>query len=239
MGSSAIQGQMVRYLVQVLEWLYRVEGWFIAADLNLYRTRSRMEYPVAPDVAVFHGVVVAPTQLRKLRSWKQYEPNRPPPTVVFEVALDTTWESDLHEKPAKYAALGVQEYYAYDPNEPGYFPPTNGRLRAWRLHEGLMVEHTPDAQGRFWSEALQSFLTPDGGSLRLEDADGVLRLTQAEAERAAKEAERAARAQAESCAATERAAKEVEQAAKEAERAAKEVAWAKLRELGIDPTTLS
>jgi hypothetical protein len=48
--------------------------------------------------------------------------------------------------------------------------------------------------------------------------------TERDAERAAKEAERVA--------------KEAERAAKEAERAAKEAAWAKLRELGIDPEKL-
>jgi hypothetical protein len=50
---------------------------------------------------------------------------------------------------------------------------------------------------------LASYLVPDGVFLRLYDRDGQMRLTQAEAERAAKEA-----------------------------------AWARLRELGIEPPDL-
>jgi hypothetical protein len=58
-------------------------------------------------------------------------------------------------------------------------------------------------QGHWWSAELDSYLVPDGAFLRLTDSDGTQRLTQAEADEAAKEA-----------------------------------AWAKLRELGIDPRTL-
>jgi len=61
---------------------------------------------------------------------------------------------------------------------------------------------------------LASYLVPDGAFLRLYDHDGRMRRTQAEAAAADAAAERAAR---------------------EAERAAKEAAWARLRELGIEP----
>lgn len=103
--------------------------------------------------ALFQGVALDPVTVQELRSWRLYEPGRPPPTVVFAIASDTTWEADLAEKPAQYAALGAQEYYAYDPNRPGYFPAPGGRLRAWRLDDGVMVAQMPDAQGRVWSPA--------------------------------------------------------------------------------------
>ena len=60
------------------------------------------------------------------------------------------------------------------------------------------------------ARVFESWLAPDGPLLRLYDRDGRMRLTEGEAQRAAKEAE----------------------------RAAKEAAWAKLRELGIDPESL-
>ncbi|MCU0492311.1 MAG: Uma2 family endonuclease [Chloroflexaceae bacterium] len=209
-GSSAVQGHLVRYLVSLLEWHYRAEGWFIAADLNIYRRKQRNEYPVAPDVALFKGVVVNDVGQRTFRSWRLYEPDRPPPQVVFEICSDTTWDDDLNKKPAKYATLGVQEYYRYDPNEPPYLPAAGGRLRGWHLVGGVLVPQPLGSDGRLWSPALQAFLVPDGLYLRCYDQHDRRWLTQAEAERAAKEAE----------------------------RAAKEAAWAKLRELGIDPTTL-
>ncbi|MCU0490276.1 MAG: hypothetical protein MUD01_01615 [Chloroflexaceae bacterium] len=67
-GSSAVQGHLVRYLVSLLEWHYRAEGWFIATDLNIYRRKQRNEYPIAPDVALFKGVVVADVGQRTFRS---------------------------------------------------------------------------------------------------------------------------------------------------------------------------
>jgi Uma2 family endonuclease len=203
MGESTAQSKLIFYLLNVLEWLYHTDGWFVISNLNLYSERRRMQYPITPDIAVFKGIIIANPGMHTLRSWRLYEPGRPPPQVVFEISSKDTWRDDLDEKPAKYARLGVQEYYAYDPNDPPSWPKAYGRLRGWRLEGAQMVEQAPDAQGRLWSAELASRLTPDGVLLRLYDADGNRRLTEGEAE-----------------------------------RAAKETAWAKLRELGIDPEGL-
>ena len=210
MGESAAQSHLIFYLLKVLEWLSRAEQWFVISNLNIYRERRRNEYPLAPDVAVFKGVVVPNVADRKLRSWRLYEPNRPAPRVVFEISSEETWREDLDHKPAAYALLGAQEYYAYEPNDPPYWPKSAGRLRGWWLESGVMIERSPDERGWIWSEELESWLAPDGALLRLYDRDGHIRLTEGEAQRAAKEAE----------------------------RTAKEAAWAKLRELGIDPESL-
>lgn len=210
MGESAAQSGLTFYLLQVLEWLYHAEGWFVVNNINIYRYKQRDDYPLAPDIAVFKGIVVPNRNSRTMRSWRLYEPGRPPPQVVFEICSDSTWKDDVQLKPAAYAARGVEEYYVYDPNDPPYFPRSRGRLRGWWLVEGALVEQARDVSGRIWSEALDSYLVPDSGFLRLYDRDGQRRLTEGEAERAAKEAE----------------------------RAAKEVAWAKLRELGVDPEAL-
>ncbi|MBP1465340.1 Uma2 family endonuclease [Candidatus Chloroploca sp. M-50] len=231
MGESVAHSWLIAYVQQVLEWLYGAERWFVVNDLNIYRTRSRYEYPVAPDVAVFKGVVLEGHNRHRFRSWRLYLPERPPPQVVFEFCSESTWRDDLQQKPRQYAALGVREYFVYDPNDPPYTRRLGGRLYGWRIEHGKAVPLAPDATGRIWSAELASYLVADGAWLRFYDRDGMRRLTQAEAERAAKEAERAAKE-------AERAAKEAERAAKEAERAAKEAAWAKLRELGIDPSEL-
>jgi Uma2 family endonuclease len=210
MAQSAIQALLIFYLLQVLEGITHAEPWLIVHDINIYRFPQRFEYPVAPDIAVFKGVVIDNIASHSLRSWRLYEYNRPAPSVVFEISCDSTWQDDLDIKPIKYAAMGVAEYFAYDPNDPPYWPAEQGRLRGWRLGGGNMIEQTKDQQGRLWSDELQSWLVADGAFLRLYDTVGHMRLTEAEA--------------AQMLAATE--------------QHAKEAAWAKLRELGIDPTKL-
>ncbi|MCU0493822.1 MAG: Uma2 family endonuclease [Chloroflexaceae bacterium] len=231
MGSSPAQGQLVRYLVSLLEWHYRAEGWFIAADLNIYLHKERYDKPLVPDVALFKGVVVTDASHRTYVSWRTYEPERPPPRVAFEICSDTTWKKDLEEKPGRYATFGVQEYYAYDPNEPPFISKDGERLRGWHLVDGVMVPQPTNLHGHMWSHELEAWLVPDGAFLRLHDRKGQRWLTEAEAQ--AQEAQAVAK----QARAAARLAK-TERTAKEAERAAKEAAWAKLRELGIDPTTL-
>ncbi len=228
MGESVIQARLIHYLTAVLEWLYHSDGWFVATNLNIYRQPRYRAYPVAPDVAVFKGVRITHPGQRTLRSWRLYEPGRPPPQVAFEIASDTTWKDDLRRRPIQYALLGVQEYFAYDPNQPPYFARQQGRLRGWRRSGRWLHALTPDPQGRLWSVELDSYLVAEGDSLRLYDRQGQRRLTEGEAAWAALEAEQAAKED-------ERAAKEVAWAALEAERAAKEAERARLRALGIDP----
>ena len=57
----------------------------------------------------------------------------PAPQVVFEIGSDETWHKDLNEKPDRYAGMGVQEYFAYDPNEPQLLRRANRRLYGWQF----------------------------------------------------------------------------------------------------------
>ncbi|MCU0495236.1 MAG: Uma2 family endonuclease [Chloroflexaceae bacterium] len=244
LGKTAAQNHVIHYLMEVLFQLYRTEGWFVVGNLNIYLRKQRNEYPLAPDIAVFKGVQVPDPTIRTLRSWRLYEPGRTPPQVVFEFASEETWREDLDDKPGKYAALGVSEYFACDPNSPPFWRTPN-LVRGWRLVNGSMHEQLPDGRGWLWSEELDSWLGFEDSRLRLYDRDGTMRPTREEAARAAEEAERAAKEAARAAEEAERAAKEAARAAEEAaraaeeaERAAKEAAWAKLRELGVDPETL-
>lgn len=123
-----------------------------------------------------------------------------------------TWHKDLTEKPGRYAGMGVQEYFAYDPNDPQLLRRLNRRLFGWQLDpdERKMREMQPRFDGALWSPSLESWLVPDGVLLRLYDRSGQMRLTQAE--------------------------KEHQQAEAEARRS--QVYAEKLRSLGIDPDQL-
>jgi Uma2 family endonuclease len=179
MGETAFHAALARYLVEVLTWLFQGQLCAIYDNLNIYQTANADEYPVAPDVAVIKGVAY---QLLT-RSWRVGK-SGPAPQVVFEIASEETWKKDLTEKPAKYARMGVQEYYAYDPHEVPLSLSRNRRLFGWRLDPDrqVMVEILPRSDGSLWSPGLESWLVPDKATLRLYDRTGQMRLTHAEAE---------------------------------------------------------
>lgn len=75
------------------------------------------------------------------------------------------------------------EYFAYDPRKRPLSRKTAQRLFGWQLDKGRgeMREMPVQADGRLWSQYLESFLVPDTKYLHLYDNAGQLRLTQAEA----------------------------------------------------------
>jgi len=91
--------------------------------------------------------------------------------------------------------MGVQEYFAYDPNAKPLARATSHRLFGWRRAEqtALLSPLRRRRDGRLWSTELDSWLVPDGSYLRLYDREGQMRLTgeEAEARRADAEAQRA------------------------------------------------
>ncbi len=183
-----------------------------------------MEYPIAPDVAVIKGEVQ-----RTRRSWTVGKTGSAP-HVVFEIASNETWRNDLLKKPQKYYSMGVEEYYLYDPETPQHLKYKGRRLVGWKRNRDkkMMEEMQPDEQGRLWSEQLQSFLIPDDEYLRLYDADGQRRLTEAEArEQHERELEQKTWS-------LEHRTRLLEQKARQSEEKARLLAE-KLRSLGIDP----
>ena len=177
MGETAFHANLVHYLMEVLRWLLRSQVCAVYENLNMYQTKDIYEYPVAPDIAVINGVAYA----EFTRSWRVGK-SGPAPQVVFEIASEETWTKDLRDKPGKYASMGVQEYFAYDPHEVPLHASKNQRLFGWQLNQQTMQAMTPDEKGALWSPSLNSWLVPDGPMLRLYDRAGQLRLTHAEEE---------------------------------------------------------
>jgi Uma2 family endonuclease len=194
MGEASVHAALVHYLVKVLRWLLREQVCAVYNNLNFYQTPNPREYPLEPDIAVIKGV-----HFRHVRSWRVGKTG-PAPQVVFEIASEETWKKDLHEKPIQYASMGVEEYFAYDPNDPPAWRGTSQRLFGWQLEKGKRAirEMPVDASGRLWSPSLDSFLVPEMEYLRLYDRNGQPRPTEAEAqERRAEAAARRAEALAE------------------------------------------
>lgn len=238
MGETSFHADLVHYLVDMLRWMFRDQSVAIYQNLNFYLTPNPREYPLAPDIAVIKDM-----PFRPLRSWK-IERKDPVPQVVFEIASQETWRTDVYEKPLKYTRMGVEEFIFYDPHEPPLWRVPPSRPRMWRMdrEQGMLVPVSPTADGRIWSEQLESWLVPDGMFLRLYDRTGAMRLTQGE------EKDRLASIEAQkSEVATRRALEEHRRAELEARRALEEHRRAelearraaqlaeKLRALGIDP----
>ena len=220
MGETSFHADLVTYLKEVLRWLFHGQLCAIYDNLNFYQTNDPQEYPIAPDIALIKGVAQQPA-----RSWR-VEKRGPAPQVVFEIGSEETWRKDLTEKPGKYAEMGVQEYFAYDPNEPQLLRRMNRRLFGWQFdpHTHRMREMQPRSDGSLWSPNLQSWLVPDGTLLRLYNARGQMRLTYGEFEAQQRQLEAQLRR-----AETQRADAAAEKAQTYAE---------KLRSLGIDPDQL-
>ena len=232
MGDSYPQFNLIFYLVSVLRWFYQKQDWLIAANLSIYQTGYYKEPPVEPDVAFFNGVVLTEEETANLKSWKmKLGKSRPAPTVVFEISSDKTWKNDLGHKIIRYQQLGVKEYFAYDPNSPQYWPDKPVRLKGWRYEGEQIIELTADKKGWLWSEELESWLKPDRKFLRLYDQNRQLRLTEGEAGQLQADQEQTKAVQ-------EQRRADQEQAKALEEQSAKMKAWAKLRELGIDPEKL-
>ena len=233
MGETAVHAALIRYLMEVLSWLFDQQGCALHENLNFYHTPYWKELPVAPDIAVVKGV-----DFEWVRSWRVGQTG-PAPHVVLEIASQETWSKDLAEKPSKYAEMGVEEYFAYDPNER---PLLRGgrRLFGWRLDRVSRSMHPlplePD--GRLWSRHLESYLVPDRAYLRLYDRAGQLRLTRAEAEKQRADAEAEARRAETRRANAEAEARRVEMRRAEVEKQCADALAEKLRSLGIDPDQL-
>ncbi|MGB8348295.1 MAG: Uma2 family endonuclease [Ktedonobacteraceae bacterium] len=181
MGETFPHARLVHYLMEVLTWLLRVQTCAIYENFNFYQTSDENEYPLVPDIAVIKGESEPATRSYRIGVYG------PPPQVVFEFASSETWKRDLQEKPGEYDRMGVEEYYAYDPNQPplSLSRRRGRRLFGWQLDRktGVLREIPLDGNGRLWSPLLQSYLVPDGTYLRFSDRFGNQCLTQAEEEK--------------------------------------------------------
>jgi len=150
---------------------------YVASNMMLYYERGVYRYHRDPDVLVARGV--GKHQRRSFRTWEE----KTVPRVVFEIASEKTWESDLYAKPEVYQGVGIPEYFLFDP-EGCFLKPT---LQGFRLVKGL-YDHIPQApDGSLESQELGLHLVAEDNMLRLIDArtDTLIltRSEQAEAQR--------------------------------------------------------
>lgn len=123
MGESDLHITCMLYVLAALKWHFEKregESVYVSANSFLYYERGNPRAVVAPDVFVVLGV---PGHLRdSYLLWK--EPKGP--DFVLEVTSASTRREDERRKRGVYAALGVREYFLYDPRGEYLTPPLQG-----------------------------------------------------------------------------------------------------------------
>ena len=129
MAETQIHGECMMYVTAALRRWFEKHGRadvHVGSNNFLYYERGNPRAVVAPDVYV---VVGAPAHLRDTYLlWN--EPKGP--DFVLEVTSASTRRDDERRKRDVYAALGVREYFLYDPRAE-YLTPA---LQGFRLHDG-------------------------------------------------------------------------------------------------------
>ena len=163
-----------------------------------------------------------------------------PPDFALEIASKHTAHNDLVPKRELYAAIGIGEYWRYDPSEDSRY--YGEQLVGERLVDGeyQRLPMAPDAEGRprgysptleldlVWEERILRFYDPSTGEWLRDFDETRVELAAAENTLAG---EQAARAAAESMLETEQAARETARTKLETERTARAAAEARAAEL--------
>ena len=157
---STIHEKLRSYAIGALRVHYAARAeFFVAADLGLFFERGDRSALVAPDLMVAFG---AGGQDRG--SYKLWEEPKPP-DFVLELLSPRTWRKDVEAKPGLYEALGVAEFWVFDPI--GKLPrPING----WRLDaDGVYAPVPALPDDGYRSQALGLDLVPGGDGFRFRD----------------------------------------------------------------------
>lgn len=126
MAESDFQRIPLLYAVDALDLYFEDRpDVYVTGNILLYYEEGQPGSVVSPDVFVVFGV-----KKRLRRSYKVWEDGKMPDFVLEITSKTTRWE-DQGAKWGLYAALGVREYFQYDPTG-DYLKPA---LQGWRLDE--------------------------------------------------------------------------------------------------------
>ncbi len=151
------QRRNLSYTTEALRlWFEPQENVYVSGNLFILYEENKTEKRVAPDTFVVFG-----TSKEDRVSYRIWEEGGKVPDFVLEITSKGTVTKDREQNPLIYRALGVKEYFQYDPTGE-YLKPIS--LQGVRLEKGEYV-------------AISSSILPDGAlSLYSEILDLDLRL---------------------------------------------------------------
>ena len=161
---------------------------YVAGDMLVYYQMNDNTVSVAPDIFAVFGA----TGNHPRDSWLVWREGKAP-DFVMEMASPSTWERDVGEKRDIYAAMGVTEYWRFDPTGQCFTPALVGERLADGEYQTIVVTEEPSGMLRGSSAVLGLDLGVETGlELRLYDPDTGERLRnhreEAEARQVAEEA---------------------------------------------------
>ena len=201
---------------------------YVSGDLLIYYRMNDNTVRLAPDVFVVFGI---DDHLRS--SYIIWREEGKTPDFVLEIASPSTFVRDMTEKRALYAALGVTEYWRFDPTGQLFSPALVGeQLAADGEYEPIEIGLGEDGMLRGFSEVLglEVCQRPDG-ELRLYDPEAQTWLSYLAEEVAARQAAEEARDAAEEARDTAEEARDAAEEARDAAEAERDAAEARARAL--------
>ena len=145
MAASDLHLEILIWLLQTLKAHFapRTED-YVSGDILTYYTQGDPRAVVAPDILVAFGI-----GQKKRHTYKVWEEGKVP-DFVMEFSSKTTYQNDLTDKIALYAALGIPNYFLYDA-EALYLPSS---LMGFQLVKGVYVPVPPGVDGGIHSDVL-------------------------------------------------------------------------------------
>ena len=144
-AASDLHLEILIWLLQTLKaYFAEMPDVYVSGDILTYYTKGDPRAVVAPDVLVAFGIAQ-----KRRHTYKVWEEGKVP-DFVMEFSSKTTYQNDLTDKMALYAALGIPNYLLYDA-EALYLP---SPLMGFRLVEGVYVPVVPGVDGGVHSDVL-------------------------------------------------------------------------------------
>ena len=145
MAASDLHLEILIWLLQTLKAHFAASpDVYVSGDILTYYTEGNPRAVVAPDVLVAFGIGQKPRHTYKV--WEEGKV----PDFVMEFSSKTTYQNDLTDKMALYAALGIPNYLLYDA-EALYLP---SPLMGFQLVKGVYVPVPPGVDGGIHSDVL-------------------------------------------------------------------------------------